>query len=427
MRASLVVLAFCVAVAFALPPPELVPRKFRGGQLYRDIVREANLHATFRNSSENFMTQYIDHSNPSVGTFRQRYFIDNTYWTGEGPVMLYFNGEAPASGSPRGYITSVAKELHALLITLEHRYYGRSMPAPLTNKAMLKYLTVDQSLADHQAFYEYYSDQVIGKRLKWIAVGGSYAGALSAWTRAKYPSSFIASWSSSGVVNSIFDFYHYENHIKNVLSTNCEQRRQGCLPALHGDVRQPRHPAASRRHVPHPARLYPRRPPVDVGRTLVRPSVQYGRKQAMCNMLLPVAPDPLRQFARMVDSMLGSSFASNCQYRTACLMNASKVDEWLEADYPWLYQICSELGWWQIGFPGGLRPAEIDTTYFMEQCKAVFWPHHFPRYICIQPRPRWGTPQNRQGHCPARLGRPVEDRWCLLQSRPGLRGDGGSV
>ena len=38
---------------------------------------------------------------------------------------------------------------------------------------------------------------------KWITVGGSYAGAMSAWFRAKYPHLTIGAIGSSGVVLAV--------------------------------------------------------------------------------------------------------------------------------------------------------------------------------------------------------------------------------
>ena len=46
-------------------------------------------------------------------------------------------------------------------------------------------------------------------------IGGSYPGALSAWFRAKYPQWTVASWSSSGVVQPIENFYDFDYQIYN--------------------------------------------------------------------------------------------------------------------------------------------------------------------------------------------------------------------
>ncbi len=41
-------------------------------------------------------------------------------------------------------------------------------------------------------------------------MGGSYSGALSSWFKFTYPDSVVGAWSSSGVVNAIFDFYEFD-------------------------------------------------------------------------------------------------------------------------------------------------------------------------------------------------------------------------
>lgn len=45
------------------------------------------------------------------------------------------------------------------------------------------------------------------KEVKVIVFGGSYAGALSAWMRYKYPDIIDGAHSSSGVITAITDFY----------------------------------------------------------------------------------------------------------------------------------------------------------------------------------------------------------------------------
>ena len=69
----------------------------------------------------------------------------------------------------------------------QHRFYGESIP----NKEQgghttenLKYLTVEQALADLAAFTQWFSsqpEQAALKGAKWFVFGGSYPGALSAW------------------------------------------------------------------------------------------------------------------------------------------------------------------------------------------------------------------------------------------------------
>lgn len=107
-----------------------------------------------------------------------------------------------------------------MVIVLEHRYYGQSFPIPESplSTDSLKYLTVENALQD-LAYFESWiiNNQMYGvtSKIPWIAIGGSYPGALSAWYRAKYPFLTIGALASSGVVNSIYNFTRFDYQVYN--------------------------------------------------------------------------------------------------------------------------------------------------------------------------------------------------------------------
>jgi hypothetical protein len=84
----------------------------------------------------------------------QRYYADTTFWKGEGyPVFLLIGGEGPQSApSSRLFMWSLAKEHGALMLSLEHRFYGESQPTEDMSNANLAYLTSAQALADMGRF-----------------------------------------------------------------------------------------------------------------------------------------------------------------------------------------------------------------------------------------------------------------------------------
>jgi len=45
---------------------------------------------------------------------------------------------------------------------------------------------------------------------KWLTIGGSYPGALSAWFKSQYPLTADAAWSSSGVIHAIRNYSDYD-------------------------------------------------------------------------------------------------------------------------------------------------------------------------------------------------------------------------
>ena len=97
------------------------------------------------------------------------------------------------------------------MISVEHRFYGESIPYGNATTENYKYLTVEQALADLAGFTAYYKSIVPQTaETKWVAFGGSYPGALSSWYRSAYPSLTVGSLSSSGVVNCIVDYQVYK-------------------------------------------------------------------------------------------------------------------------------------------------------------------------------------------------------------------------
>lgn len=113
--------------------------------------------------------------------------MDNTFYVFGGPVFLIIGGEGPFSS---GYLTNTmfreyAQEYKGLLVGLEHRYYGESIPTSDLGFGNLVYLTHDQALADLAFFRSTVLIPGLADQSRWIVCGGSYSGSLSAWARTR--------------------------------------------------------------------------------------------------------------------------------------------------------------------------------------------------------------------------------------------------
>ena len=89
----------------------------------------------------------------------------------------------------QGFVWQLAEKMRALVVFIEHRYYGTSLPYGNNSFDIpnIDYLTSEQALADYATFItDLKSDQVYSSS-PVIAFGGSYGGMLSAWIRQKYP------------------------------------------------------------------------------------------------------------------------------------------------------------------------------------------------------------------------------------------------
>jgi pimeloyl-ACP methyl ester carboxylesterase len=129
------------------------------------------------------------------------------------PVFLYIGDEGPESGkhvSEGMYIHDLAKQHNALLVALEHRYYGQSYPTPTMTTAELSYLSSAQALADIARFIPALRREYsISDDAKVISFGGSYPGSLSAWVRLKYPHLVSGAIASSAPLVAALEFPEY--------------------------------------------------------------------------------------------------------------------------------------------------------------------------------------------------------------------------
>jgi thymus-specific serine protease len=82
--------------------------------------------------------------------------MNDQFWDKQnGPVFLYLCGEWTCSPpDTHMYPFMVGTQHDALLVTLEHRYYGASQPYDDWSTHHLQWLTSEQALADTAYFIE---------------------------------------------------------------------------------------------------------------------------------------------------------------------------------------------------------------------------------------------------------------------------------
>ncbi|CDO77024.1 hypothetical protein BN946_scf184380.g10 [Trametes cinnabarina] len=187
-----------------------------------------------------YFDQLIDHTNPSLGTFKQRYWTTYEWYETGGPIILFTPGEANAQPYS-GYLTNrtingqIAQELGGVTIVLEHRYYGLSNPYGDLSVKSLKYHTIQQAIDDLEYFAKNVDlpmpggDAVKPGQAPWILVGGSYSGALTSFTMVNKPNLFQAAYASSAVVESIIDYWGYFQPILEWMPKNCSTDVQAVI------------------------------------------------------------------------------------------------------------------------------------------------------------------------------------------------------
>lgn len=188
-----------------------------------------------------FMDQRLDHFDRSNNaSFSQRYFVNTTYWKGAesgAPVFLCVGGEGP----PLDYLVLVssvhcndmvelAPKHGALLLALEHRFYGPSIPNDDLSSENLVYLNSEQALGDIAAFHSHISGKFgLTSANRWVSWGGSYPGMMAAMARLRYPHLFHASVSSSSPLRAEVEMEEYNEVVANSMAAEDVGGSQECL------------------------------------------------------------------------------------------------------------------------------------------------------------------------------------------------------
>ncbi|GLJ44762.1 hypothetical protein SUGI_0941410 [Cryptomeria japonica] len=164
-----------------------------------------------QDNESHFYQQTLDHFTftPQIydQTFQQRYLLDKKYWGGSQgnfPIFVFAGDEGDLVSDIHylGFMTELAVHFQALLLYIEHRYYGLSMPFgsqedSFKNATTLAYLTAEQALADYAVIIVDLKKNLSAQDCPVIVIGGSYGGMLAAWFRLKYPHIAVGALASS--------------------------------------------------------------------------------------------------------------------------------------------------------------------------------------------------------------------------------------
>jgi hypothetical protein len=155
--------------------------------------------------------QPIDHSNASKGYFYQRVFLSHKGL--EQPTIMITEGY----GRPKNRIVELTKLLDANQISIEHRFFGESLPDTLD----YKYLTLKQVTADlhhiNTLFKSIYKN-------KWLSTGVSKGGATTLFYRYFYPEDVDVSVNYVGPINIAFEDERIYKFLDTIGSKSCRDK-----------------------------------------------------------------------------------------------------------------------------------------------------------------------------------------------------------
>jgi len=213
-----------------------IPLRHFKTQINREPEIISNMKSTAAVELE-YIEQQVDNFDPTNdATWQMRYYRNDEFFTRGGPIFIYVGGEWTISANSLrgGHMFDMARNLSGQMFYTEHRYYGSSFPTADASVENMRFLNIEQALADLAHFITY----IRGKHPEYedskvIMVGGSYSATMVAWFRQKYPHLAAGSWASSAPMFVKIDFHEYKEvvgaSIRSVGGERCYRRLEGAF------------------------------------------------------------------------------------------------------------------------------------------------------------------------------------------------------
>jgi pimeloyl-ACP methyl ester carboxylesterase len=313
-------------------------------------------------AEEKFFSQEINHLNPRSNTFQQRYFVDRTYAQGElAPIVLELCGEAECSlsASENQLKAQIAIQAKAELISLEHRYYGKSHPFSNLESNSLQFLTVEQAILDVRSFQRKIDPQ---NKRKWFVLGSSYAGTLAAIYRQRYPELTVGALSSSAPLRAVFAFTTYDKYTSDTLGPQCSQKVRDLVTEIENKIIQKESLQEYKDlfEVPHIQN--------DLNflfliSEFTTAFVQFGFASDFCQGVENIGA--LEAIAYYVNAFYADGQQLDLSDWGFETLSNTRIESTSAITRQWWYQVCREMGFFQVANP--IRQESVRSTLLNEQ------------------------------------------------------------
>ncbi|KAH6827478.1 alpha/beta-Hydrolases superfamily protein [Perilla frutescens var. hirtella] len=188
-----------------------------------------------------YFPQNLDHFTfqpKSYQIFYQKYLINRHYWKKGSPIFVYTGNEGDIDwfAANTGFLLDIAPKFHALLVFIEHRFYGESLPFgkhSYKSAKTLGYLNSQQALADYALLIRSLKHNLSCEASPVVVFGGSYGGMLAAWFRLKYPHIAIGALASSAPILQFDDITPWSSFYDGV-SQDFKDASLNCYEVIKG-------------------------------------------------------------------------------------------------------------------------------------------------------------------------------------------------
>lgn len=174
-----------------------------------DEVYERNA----RNVFVTWIRMPLDHFDPQNPTeFLMRFMFNEQFFGGDGsPIFIMVGGEWDIDHRwlLAGNMFEMARENKGYQVYTEHRYYGGTKIFANFTAENLRFLNIDQALADLAYFITEMKKQPRFAESEVVLYGGSYAANMVMWFKKRYPHLVVGTVASSGPILAKVDFPEY--------------------------------------------------------------------------------------------------------------------------------------------------------------------------------------------------------------------------
>ncbi|CAB3406149.1 unnamed protein product [Caenorhabditis bovis] len=396
--------------------PHFVNGRPREGLLAGDPAEGPTTEDKYMIYSE--IVQPVDHFSDGGNTWKQRYQYNSKFYNSSvGYVFLMIGGEGSINVTngdkwvrhEAETMMKWAAEFQAAAFQVEHRFYGSKDYSPNGDQTPenLKYLTIDQALADLRNFVlEMNKLYFPNDKPIWVTFGGSYPGSLSAWFRETYPELTAGAVSSSSAVHVFVDYYGYAINTEKTYRTVSDSCANTIGTAFNKMVKQAYNGVDARKLLKNQFNLCD-----DFDEDHLSKSLQfffqnvYGYFQGInqytgdnrnnatrsglgvpgaCNILNnSTIKDEVDRVVAVMDwydsfygepKCRGNNYTKFIEYYSDTTMPNDDVI----STRSWIWQTCTELGYYQTTDGGnhGIFGSTVPLDFFADQCIDLFGPEY---------------------------------------------------
>ncbi|KAM9663672.1 thymus-specific serine protease-like [Trichechus inunguis] len=300
------------------------------------------------------------------------------------------------------------KEIERSLQSTPEGYGKANLMLRDLSTASLRYLSSRQALGDIVNFRTEIARKLGLTKNKWVTFGGSYGGSLAVWSRIKHPNLFAAAVGSSAPVQAKLNFYEYNEVIGRILSAHnseCPKAVKEAFAILVQMLKRQKYYSKVEKDfmLCEPIKI---NSPKDTAFLMVNMiHLVHFFVHEQLNKIIKGEPDELsidNLCDNMNDASLGSPYdrftkiahlflkskdkdclSANYSDELEELSNSSLDDLHIKYERQWLYQCCTEFGFFETTDSKNQPFSGTPLRYFFQMCSDVFGPE-FSRDLVVR-------------------------------------------